>query len=74
METLQAAAVDDHCHAKVTKDGNVVSNFALAISVRDLYEQCCNAAKENNLSDDNIPSLSWFSFQFWPNTGIHTQP
>ena len=72
IETLQAAAVVDFCHAQVTKDGNVVSNFALAISVRDLYEQCCNAAKEN-LSNDNIPSLSWFRFQFWPlNPYTHT--
>ena len=67
IETPQAGAVDDR-HVQVTKDGDVVSNFALANSARDLYEQCCNAAKENNLSDDNVPSLSWFRFQFWPKT------
>ena len=59
--TLHAAAVDE----LKTKDGNVVPNFALAISAIYLYLQCCNAANENNLSDDNIPSLSWFRFQFW---------
>ena len=63
---IQAAVVADCCHAQVIKDGNIVSNFALAISTRYLYEQYCNGAKENNLSDDNIPSLSWLRFQFWP--------
>ena len=67
IEELQAAAVDYRRHAQVTTDGEVVSNFALAISARDLYEQCSKTAKEiNKLTDDQIPSLSWFWFQFWP--------
>ena len=70
METLHAAAVDDHCHAQITKDGDVVSNLALAIFARDLYKQCCNAAKENNISDDNIPSVS----DSGPKTHINTEP
>ena len=41
---------------------------------RDLYEWCCNAAKENNLSYDNILSLSWFRFQFSLKHPINTQP
>ena len=63
VEELQAAAVDDHRHAQVTKDGDVVSNLALAISARDLYEQRCKTGREKGLS---LSSLSWFRFQIWP--------
>ena len=45
IEIHQAAAVDDCRHAQVTKDGDVGSNFTLAIFVRDLCEQCCNPVK-----------------------------
>ena len=66
IEELQAAAVDDCRHAQVAKDGDTVSNLALAISATDLYEQCCKSGKEKGLSDNQLPSLSWFRFQFWP--------
>ena len=66
IEELQAAAVDDCRHAQVAKDGDTVSNLALAISATDLYEQCCKSGKEKGLSDNQLPSLSWLRFQFWP--------
>ena len=66
IEELQAAAVDDCQHAQVTKDGDARSNLALAISARHLYEQCCKTGREKGLSDNQLSSLSWFRFQFWP--------
>ena len=73
IEELQAAAIDDRQHTQVTKDGDVVSNLALAISARDLYEQCCKTGREKGLSDNQVPSLSWFRFQFWPkNSYMHS--
>ena len=65
-EELQTAAVDDRWHAQVKSEGHVVSNFALAISAHNLYKQCSESVKEKGLTDDSIPSLSWFQFQFWP--------
>ena len=40
--------------------------MALAVSARDLYDQCVEQAKESNIIHEDIPSLSWFRFQFWP--------
>ena len=60
IEELQTAAADDCQHAQVTSEGDVVSNFALAILACDLYEQCSESAKEKGLTDDSIPSLLWF--------------
>ena len=72
LEELQAAAVDDRHHATET-DREVVLNMALALSARDLYQQCVDQAKKENLLDEQIPSLSWFRFQFWPkNIYTHT--
>ena len=56
IEELQTA-VDNRRHAQVTSEGDVVSNFALAISPCDLYKQCSESAKEKELTDDSIPSL-----------------
>ena len=58
IEELQAAAVDDRRLAQLKKDGDVVSNIALAISARDLYEQCCKTGGEKGISDNQLPSLS----------------
>ena len=75
IEELQPAAVDHRRHAQVTKDGDVVSNLALAISVRDLYEECCKTGRDKGLSDNQLTSLSWFRFQFWPkNPFTHSTP
>ena len=65
IEELQAAAVDDCQHTQVTKDGDAVSNLALAISARHLYKQCCKTGREKGISDNQLPSLSRFRFQFW---------
>ena len=66
IEHLQATVVDDRQHSDATQDGDVVVNTSLAISARDLYEQIVEAAKKEGLSDTEMPSLSWFRFQFWP--------
>ena len=72
IEELQAAVVDDRRHSD-TQDGEVISYMALVISVRDLYEQCVSTAKASGLTDEDIPSKSWFRFQFWPkNPYTHT--
>lgn len=45
--------------------------MAIAISARDLYKKCQTAALKDNVSD--VPSYSWFKFQFWPkDTTTHT--
>ena len=72
IEELRALAVTDCCHVE-TENGEVISKMALVTSVRDLYEQCVEAAKASHISDENIPSHSWFKFQFWPkNPYTHT--
>ena len=65
IEELQAFVVDDRRHGG-NIDSEVITNMALAISARDLYEQCATAAKHDGLTDEDVPSLSWFRFQFWP--------
>ena len=57
--------MNDRCHAE-TENDEVISHMALAISVRKLYEQCVESGKSSNILDENIPSRSWFRFQFWP--------
>lgn len=66
IEKLQATAVNDRRHAQSTKDGDVVVNMSLAVSARHLYELCVKEAKSCDIVEENIPSLSWFRFQFWP--------
>lgn len=65
IEELRALAVTDCCHVE-TENGEVISNMALVISVRDLNEQFVETAKASHILDENIPSHSWFKFQFWP--------
>ena len=62
----ELTAVNDRRHSETTENGNVVVNLALALSVRDLYEKCKVYAIEKGVTEENIPSLSWFRFQFWP--------
>ena len=38
--------------------------MAIAISAPDLYEKCCQQAMKDNIAAENIPSFSWFKFQF----------
>ena len=61
----ELTAVNGRRHSETTENGNVV-NLALALSVRDLYEKCKVYAIEKGVTEENIPSLSWFRFQFWP--------
>lgn len=61
-------AADDRRHE--TRD--VVVNIALAISTKDLYEKC-KTEKIKMLLEEDMPSLSWFCFQFWPkDNSFHT--
>ena len=72
IEELQAAVVDDRRHSD-TQVGEAISYMALVISVRDLYEQCVSTANANGLTDEGIPSKSWFRFEIWPkNPYTHT--
>ena len=41
--------------------------MSIAYSASDLYKRCKQKALESNLTEDDIPSFSWFQFQFWPN-------
>ena len=40
--------------------------MAVAISALDLYEKSYQQAMKDNIAAENIPSFSWFKFQFWP--------
>ena len=62
----EMTAVNDRRHSETTQSGDVIVNLALACSVRDLYQQCKANAIEKGVTEENIPSLSWFRFQFWP--------
>ena len=66
-------SVDERRHATRTEDGDIVVNISIAISVRDLFERCKSGALIEGLTEDEMPSLSWFRFQFWPkNENLHT--
>ena len=46
LNELQAAAVNDRRHTVSTEENeDVVTNIAIAISTKDLYEQCVTEAK-----------------------------
>ena len=58
--------MNDRRHSEHSADGDVIGNMALAISSRDLYNQSKEEAIKSGLKNENIPSHSWFRFQFWP--------
>ena len=58
----ELTAVDDR---RSTTSGKVVVNMAIAISARYLYDKCKNAYLKKQLPENEIPSFSWFKFQFW---------
>ena len=63
----ELTVVNDRCHAHgSTSSGEVVVNMAVAISARDLYEKCKISYLSKELPESEIPSFSWFKFQFWP--------
>ena len=66
-------SVDERQHAHGTEDGDIVVNLSIAKSARDLFERCKSGALIVRLTKDEMPSLSWFQFQFWPkNENLHT--
>lgn len=56
-------AVDDRRHAETTSSGEVVTHRAVASSAAALFRDCVEVASEKGI---DIPSYSWFLFQFWP--------
>ena len=62
----ELTVVNDCRHSETTENWNVVVNLALALSVRDLHEKCKVYAIQKGVTEENILSLSWFKFQFWP--------
>ena len=58
MNELQETAVNDRCHAVSTKENEDVTNMAIAISAKDLYEQCITEAKSQGIQEEQTPSLS----------------
>ena len=62
----EMTAVNDRRHsAGSSLSGEVLSTW-LSISAPDLYNNCRQDALDANLTENEIPSLSWFKFQFWP--------
>ena len=63
----ELTAVDDRGHTQgSTTSGKVVVNMAIAILAGDLYDKCKNAYLKKQLPENEIPSFSWLTFQFWP--------
>ena len=49
---LQATAVNDRRHKVSTEESeNVVTNMAIAVSAKDLYEQCVTKAKSQEIQE-----------------------
>ena len=60
-------ALDDKYHTQgSTISDDIVVNMAITFSARDLYDICKNANLKKQLPENEIPSFSWFKFQFWP--------
>ena len=62
----ELTAVDERRHSSEDQDGDVIVNMAMAISAKDLHGKCKDAALNEGIQEDKIPSLSWFRLQFWP--------
>ena len=59
LNELQAAAVNDRRHTVSTEENEgVVTNIAIAISTKDLYEQCVTEAKSQGIQVEQTSSLS----------------
>ena len=62
----ELTAVNDCRHRPGFKEtGEGIVNMAVAISAPSLYQKWKTEALKS-LSEEEIPSLSWFKFQFWP--------
>ena len=55
-----------HHYEGSQNSGEVVVNLPIATSARDLYKKITTEALKQNLTESEIPLLSWFKFQFWP--------
>ena len=66
IKKMQATLINDRCHPETTPEGKVIVNMSLAVSARHLYEICVKEAKKNSIMEENVPSLTYFRFQFWP--------
>ena len=61
----ELAAVDDHHHCTTSQETvDIIVHVSVAISARSLYNKCKETALKT-LKEEDIPSLSWFCFQFW---------
>ena len=59
-------AVNNRRHCPGSEEtSEVVGNMAVVISAPSLYQKCKTEALKS-LSEEEIPSLSWFKFQFCP--------
>lgn len=65
LESLHAAAINDHQHSK-TVASDLVLNMAHTVSSGDLHEQHKEEAIKAGIKNEKVPSKSWFCFQFWP--------
>ena len=45
--------------------GDVTVHMSVAISARSFYNKCKKVALKT-LKEEDVPSLPWFCFQFWP--------
>ena len=64
LEEFTAVNNRRHCPGS-EETGEVVGNMAVAISAPSLYQKCKTEALKS-LREEEIPSLSWFKFQFCP--------
>ena len=63
----EITAVDDRHHYEGSQNsGQVVVNLPIGTSARDLYEKITTDALKQNMTESDIPLLSWFKFQFGP--------
>ena len=68
----ELTAVDERRNSSEDKVGDVIVNMGMAISAKDLHGKRKDAALNEGMQEDEIPSLSWFRFQVWPkNQRIH---
>ena len=56
----ELTAVDERRHSSEDQDGVVIVNMGMAISAKDLHGKCKDAALNEGMQEDEIPSLSWF--------------
>ena len=59
-------AVDNHRHCTGPEETReVIVNMSVAISTISLHQKCKETGQET-LKEEDVPSMLWFRFQFWP--------